>query len=346
MMKRFSAIILAILVLIAALAGCNQNTSTNTNTAADGSEKYDKVTIKFALSGTEQAVDYFTAEYFRDRIAEESGGRITVQIYPNNILAGGSMPEAINLLTQGGAYEMGIFSSGVLGNIDPSFSVVQLPFAFDSYEEVSTYHDGTGGEWMKAMLEKYGLVYLGAEHNGLKQWTNNKAEKRTPDDFKNFKIRIPGGEVSNMIWRTLGADPVSMSWSETYTALQQGTVDGHENSYQTIYSSNIQEIQKYITEVGYQYDGYFMMYNANDFSKLSPDTQELIRKIGDEACKWGRTYLEDAELKIKEEMIAKGNVITVLTPEEKQVFIDKLKPVIEHFRSVYGSEALTAWGIE
>ncbi len=199
---------------------------------------------------------------------------------------------------------------------------------------------------MKEMMAQYGIVYIGAEHNGLKQWTNNKAEKHTPEDFKNFKIRIPGGEVSTMTWRTLGADPVSMSWSETYTALQQGTVDGHENSYQTIFSNNIHEIQKYITESYYMYDGYWMMYNANDWGKLSPAAQELIAKVGNEACQWGRKYMEDQESEIKEKMLANGNVITALTPEERQVFIDATKSVVDHFRGVYGEAACKAWGIQ
>ncbi|GHS92575.1 ABC transporter substrate-binding protein [Synergistales bacterium] len=310
------------------------------------SADYNEVTIKFALSGTEQAVDYFTADYFKKKVEEESGGKVKVRIYPNNILAGGSMTEAANLLTMGGAYEMGIFSDTVLANLDPIMLVDQLPFVFDNYTDANRYLDSTGTEWAKKILSKYNLVVLGVEHNGLKQWTNNKSEKHTPADFKNFKIRIPGGEVSTLTWKALGADPVGMSWSETYTALQQGTVDGHENSYQTIYSNNIHEIQKYITEAYYQYASYWMVYNAKDFAKLNSDTQELLKKIGNEASLWGRKYLEDIEGELKEKMIASGCVINVLTPEEKQSFIDATKGVIDHFRPIYGEEAYKAWGIE
>ena len=354
-MKKYLCFLLIVMLALAMmLAACGSEEpatedpavdDTTTDDITSDTDQYEEMTIKFQVSGTEQGVDYLTGQQFADAVYEATDGKIEIELYASNILSGGLMSEAMNALTMGGAYEMGIFSSAVLSQLDPHFLVVQLPFIFEDYADVSSYHDSTGGEWIKGLMSEYGIVYLGAEHNGLKQWTNNEEEKHAPADFENFKIRIPGGEVSTMTWQALGADPVAMSWSEVYTALQQGTVDGHENSYQTIYSNNIQEVQKYITEAYYQYDGYWMMYSADAWDQLNEATQELFMELGDEACLWGRAYLEDSEVTIKEELVANGNIINVLTPEERQAFVDATSGVIDHFRDVYGDEAYAAWGI-
>ena len=350
MKRKFTVLfVIAIMMFAIVLNGCGGNNGSNENDPAEANgeyDQYDDITLKLSMSGTERGVDYISGQYMADKVAELTGGKVKIELFASNILAGGSQAEAINLMTQGGAIDMGLYSAAVLANLDQSFLVVMLPFIFDNYADVNTYLDGTGNEWMTEKMAEYGLVNLGAMHCGIKQWTNNEEEKKVPENFKNFKMRIPGGEVSSDIWKAFGADPVSMSWSEVYTALQQGTIDGHENGYQTLYSNNIHEVQKYITEANYQYDGYWLMVNEKVWNSLKPATQELLTQIGDEMVHYGRDYLEGEETKIKDELIAKGNVITELTPEEKQAFIDVTAPVREKYLEIYGQDAFDAWGIE
>lgn len=354
-MKKFAQLlVVAMLMFALVLTGCGsdkeaateEKDAANTTGEAGKYDQYDEITLKLSMSGTERGVDYISGQHMADKVAEMTGGKVKIELYASNILAGGSQAEAINLMTQGGAMDMGLYSAAVLSNLDQSFLVVMLPFIFKDYADVNTYLDGTGDEWMTKKMAEYGLVNLGAMHCGIKQWTNNDEEKRTPEDFVNFKMRIPGGEVSNDIWKALGADPVSMSWSEVYTALQQGTVDGHENGYQTLFSNNIHEVQKYITEANYQYDGYWLMVNEKVWDSLKPATQELLEETGAEMVHFGRDYLEKEEINIKKQLIEKGNVITELTPEERQVFIDATAGVREKYLEVYGQETYDAWGIK
>ncbi len=354
MKKKYLVLTVIALVVSLVLGGCGggsapaSSAATGSSAAAPAADapQYEDYTLLIGMSGTEQSTDYFVAQEFKKNVEEKSGGAVKVELYPNNILAGGSFAEAANLLTQGDTYPMGIVASSVMSNLDPTFLVVQLPFIFESYDQMETYYDSTGGEWFEMMLAKYNLKYLKGFHNGLKQWTNNKAEKHTPDDFKNFKIRIPGGEVSQMTWQAIGADPVGISWPETYTALQQGTVDGHENSYPLIYSNNIHEIQKYITEANYQYECFMFVFNQARWDELSPALQELFTAETEAASMWGRQLTRDQEVEVKQEMLDSGNIINVLTPEERQAFIDITRPVIDHFRDIYGQEAYDAWGIK
>ena len=349
MKKKLACLISCTLVLMLFLTGCGNSTSGSSggnSGSGSGESGYDNVTLKLGMSGTERGVDYYTGEYLADALEEASGGSVKLELYPNNILSGGSQPEAINLLTQGGAMEMGLYSAAVFANLDPKFQVCMLPFIFEDYQHVDEVMDSTGNVWYSEQLAEYGLVNLGNIHCGIKQWTNNEEEKHAPEDFVNFKMRIPGGEVSQMTWQAFGADPVTMSWSEVYTALQQGTIDGHENGYQTLWSNNIQEVQKYITEANYIYDGYWLVFNENDWNKLSEKTQELIREKAAEAIAYGRKYLEDDEARIKQELIEGGNVVTELTAEERQAFVEATQSVRDYFKEQFGADAFAAMGIE
>lgn len=359
-MKKFVALLVSA-VLVMGLAGCGGSDETtaatttaaatttsesksDTTTAAGDAKEYDELTIRLSVAGTEQGVDAIAAQKFADDVAEASGGKIKITVYPNSQLAGGDLTKMMELFMAGGSYEMCIISGIVMSNVDQRFLAHTLPFEFKDYDEVVKMLDGSGGEYYAGLLEAMGIMSLGAMHNGLKQFTNNKKEILTPEDMKGLKIRVPSGTVSVKTMQALGADPVTMAWSEVYTALQQGTVDGHENSYQTIYSANIHEVQKYVTELNWQYDGYWLMVNQDDWSGYSADTQALLAEKAKEACEFGRNYLYEQEEIIKEKFEEAGVTISVLTQEQRQVFIDATANVRAEFIQEL-SEACAAWNV-
>lgn len=350
-MRRVLVYVLGAVLVISLVAGCGNSSSYTPPTSkapgpAESGETYEKLRIKVSTSGTDLGVDSLAAVKFAELVKEASGGNIEVTVYPNCQLSGGSMPMNVELLAQGGHYEMAVLSASVLSNLDERFLSMSVPFTFANYEEVNEKLDGTGGEWLSRMLDSKGLVYLSGMHNGLKQITNSKREIRTPEDIRGLKIRIPGGEVGMMTFKAFGADPVAMSWSEVFTALQQGTIDGHENSYQTIDSANIYEVQKYLTEWNYSYDGYFFIANKKFWDGLNDRTKVLLQDKAVEAAQWGRDYLEDGEENLKKKFKDAGMVITELSAEELQAFVDVVKPVQEYFIDKFGAEACSAWGLE
>ncbi len=313
---------------------------------AAAADEYQRMTLKLSTSASDQGVDALAAKLFGELLDKASDGKIKVRVFPNAQLAGGSMPKNIALLAQGGQFEMAVLSASVLGNLDEKFLTVGVPFTFANYEEVNKRLDGTGGKWLAEMLEPRGIVYLSAMHNGLKQLTNGKREIRSPKDLQGLKIRIPGGEVGIRTFKAFGSDPVAMSWTELFTALQQGTVDGQENSYQTIDAGKLYEVQKFLTEWNYCYDGYFFLMNKKDWDKLNEPTQKLLREKAVEAGLWGRKYLEDGETELKKKFKENGVTITELSAEELQAFRDFVKPVQEYFIDKFGAEAAAAWGLE
>ncbi len=340
-MKKILALLIAMLMIISLLSGCSP--SNDTDTVADG--EYEKLKLKMDISGTEQGIDAIAANYFIDTVKEASNGNIEITLYANSQLAGGDMSKAIELLMQGGSYELAILSGAVLSNVDEKFLTHTMPFTFDSYDAVNEYLDGTGGEYYKKLMDNIGIVSMGIFHNGLKQFTHGDKPIKTPEDLKNEKMRVPGGEVAINTLKTLGADPISMGWSEVYTALQQGTIDGHENSYQTIWSASIQEVQPYITEINWQYDGYWFMANGNDWNNFSEATQTLLMEKSIEAAEYARDFQEKQEKDIKQQFIEDGITITELSQGERQTFVDSTREVREYFVQKFGEEACAAWGI-
>ena len=127
--------------------------------------------------------------------------------------------------------------------IDEQLSVATIPWIFDDYQHAREIIDNTGGEYYAERLEAKGITYLGSFNNGFRQITNSKREVRTPEEDKRLKIRVPGSEVYMKFFKTLGADPVAMSWSEVFTAIQQGTIDGQENGICITESAKMDEIQ-------------------------------------------------------------------------------------------------------
>ncbi len=344
-MKRTLSILLIIAMSLTFLASCGNNGTADGDTSG-GDSKYDKLNLKISVATGETGIDYLTAKKFADLVDEASGGQIKAQVFASSQLTGGDMSKTIDALLAGGTYELCTASGAVLSSIEEKFLTHQLPFAFGSYKDADTYIDSTGGEYYKRLSEENGMTLLGTFHNGLKQVTNSKKEIHKPSDFQGMKIRVPSGEVAMKTFQKFGADPIAMGWSEVYTALQQGTVDGHDNGYMTIDSASIQEINKYITELNWQYECYNLLASSSEFNKWNAETQSLIQEKAQEACLWGRKHLEENESKIKEKFINEGVIITELTDAEKQVFIDETEDIRQYFIEKYGKEACSAWGIE
>lgn len=347
-MKRFFALLLTCALLLT-VAGCGSSSSgapaPDGAPAGDG-VTYEKLKLKISTSGTDLGIDALTAKYFAELVEEASGGNIQISVYPNCQLAGGSMPKSIELLVVGGNYEMAVFSGSVLGNIDERFLTHSVPFIFDSYDAASEKMDGTGGEYYAKLMQEKGLVYMSGLHNGLRQLTNGRVDVSKPEDLKGLKIRVPSGEVYMKTLSLFGADPVAMNWSEVFTALQQGTLDGHENGYQTIDSANIYEVQKHMTEWNWSYDGYWLMANQKDWDTFSDATAALLMEKAQEAALYGRQLLEETEIELKQKFKDSGVTITELTPEERQRFIDVARPAQEYFIEKFGEEACSAWGLQ
>ena len=330
----------AALALALLLTGCT--TGTDPGHRAEG--EYQTIELTMAVNGTDNQIDARVGDYFAQLVSERSGGNVTVAVFPNDQLANGNASRGIEMIASG-SIDLAAYATCTLAVIDEKLPVATIPWIFDDYAQAREVIDTTGGEYYAQRLAMKGMTYLGSFHNGFRQITNSKHEVTDPSDMENLKIRVPGSVVYMGFFRALGADPTSMNWSEVFTAIQQGTIDGQENGVSITSTSKMQEVQDYLTMWNYSYENDLFVANTEVWNSLEPETQELLQACATEACEWGRDALEAEEAEILEEFEAGGMTITYLTEEEQAAFDEAIAPFKAEMIEYFGADACAAFGI-
>ena len=255
------------------------------------------------------------ADFFKKCGEERAKGRVAIEVYPNSSLYKDG--EEMNAL-QLGAVQMiapSLAKFGPLGVRD--FEVFDLPYIFDSYEEVHKVTEGPIGQGLMKKLEPKGIVGLAYWDNGMREMSANKP-LRMPDDFKGLKMRIQSSKVLDMQMRALGAAPQAMAFSEVYQAMQTGVVDGSENTFSNIYTQKHHEVQKYLTISDHGYIGYAVIVNKKFWDGLPADLRTTLEGCMKEAT----TYANDNAKKDNDDALeairksGRTEIIT-LTPQQK-----------------------------
>ena len=168
---------------------------------------------------------------------------------------------------------------------------------------------------MKKILKGMGLHCFGIAENGFRQLTTSKKPVRTVEDMKQQKIRVAGSNLLMKSYEKWGADATNMNWGETYTALQQGTVDGQENPLPAIASASVQGVQENVSLWNAYYDCLFFAMNQGVFDKLTPEQQKVVEENAMKAVRYQRAINRyESELLIKE--WKEKNVINVIDTKD------------------------------
>ena len=299
----------------------------------------------FQCVGTEQGTDYITGKAFADALLDASGGALEVKVYGTDQLAGGNTNKALEMLATG-EVDIGCYAQSVCANINSKIGICTLPWTFTSYADVNEKMAGAAGDYLKEQFAAVGIEWIDYTHNAMRQLSNSKRPVTTPEDLKNLKIRVPGGNVFMDTWNALGADVTSMAWSEVFTALQQGTIDGQENGAKTSQSNSIQEVNKYWTVWNYAYDGYPLLFNKKCWDSLDATQQQLIRDVAAEVYAASRKQVEEQEDLIWKSFEDDYDCeIVYLDDAQIAAFQEMVRPVVEKYKEAYGKEAYEAFGI-
>lgn len=215
------------------------------------------------------------AEY-AEKIKQETGGRLDIQIFPNNQL--GSDTDMLSQLRSGGI-EFFTLSGLILSTLVPVASISGVGFAFKDYDQVWSAMDGDLGDFVRARIARAGLVVMDKIlDNGYRHVTTSTVPIRTPGDIKGFKIRVQVSSLSMSLFKSFGAAPSGINWSEVYSALQTKIVDGQENPLSIIESSRIYEVQKFCSMTGHVWDGFHFLANKRAWEALPEDVREIARR--------------------------------------------------------------------
>jgi C4-dicarboxylate-binding protein DctP len=255
------------------------------------------------------------ADYFKKLAEERTGGKVKVEVYPNSSLfKDGEEMEALQL----GSVQMlapSVSKFGPLGARE--FEIFDLPFLFDSYDDLHKVTDGPVGKALFKKLESKGITGLAYWVNGFKDMSANKP-LRKPEDMKGLKMRIQSSKVLESEMRAFGALPQVMAFSEVYQAMQTGVVDGSENPPSNFYTQKMHEVQKYLTLTDHGVIEYAVIVNKKFWDGLPAD----IRTTLEGAMKDATKYADDIAKKENDDALAavkasgKTEIIT-LTPAEK-----------------------------
>ena len=152
---------------------------------------------------------------------------------------------------------------------------------------------------------------MGIAENGFREITNSKNEIKSVDDMKNLKVRVAGSNLLMECYKRWGADATNMNWSETYTALQQNTVEGQENPLPAIDAASVQEVQPYCSMWDAIYDCLFFCINEDIYNSLTPQQQEVVDEAGQKAVEYERYINRSGDDEIKERWASQNGVTTV-----------------------------------
>ena len=349
-MKKVIALVLAAVLCAAMLAGCGSSAPASSAPAASGSAssdapKYEKLTLTMAVNGTDTQVDSRVANHFKELVEAETDGAITIEVFPNDQLAGGSSSKGVEMVADGST-DIAAYATVALSVLDPKLGIALVPWTFSSYTQAREIIDATGLDFYNSILNEYGLTAVGSFHNGFRQLSNNVRPVTTPDDLKGLKIRVPGGEIYMSFFKEFGADPTNMNWGEVFTALQQGTIDGQENGVSVTSTSGVLEVQDYVTIWNYSYENDLIVFNSALWDTLSADTQAMLTEKAVEACNWGRDIVEAEHDQLIEDFRAKGVQVDVLTEEQIDAFKSRVTDFCQGFYEKYGEEACKAFEIK
>lgn len=340
MRRKKEKVICVVLASMLFLVGCSEKT----NPEGGSEDGYQVIELTMAVNGTDNQIDARVGDYFAQLVEERSGGNVTVAVFPNDQLANGNASRGIEMIASG-SVDLAAYATCTLAVVDEKLPVATIPWIFDDYAQAREIIDTTGGAYYAERLALKNMIYLGSFHNGFRQITNSKHEVSEPADMEDLKIRVPGSVVYMGFFRALGADPTSMNWSEVFTAIQQGTIDGQENGVSITSTSKMQEVQDYLTMWNYSYENDLFVANTEVWESLEPETRDLLQECATEACEWGRDTLEAEEAEILEEFEAAGMTITYLTEEEQAAFDEAIAGFKAEMIDYFGADACAAFGI-
>lgn len=335
-MKKF-VLGLFMVTLTVVMAACGGNDEAG-GEAKEG-ETYD---LDMSVTVGEASTWYKAAEKLAEDVKEKSEGRINISVYPNEQLSGGNSGTAVEQVANG-TQAMSYNSTIIYSIMDERLGVLSAPFIFPDLDTAYSLLDGEGGEMIKDILRENGVEPLGFGQNGFRQVTNSEHPIKTPEDLKGLKMRIPGIAMYTDLWRMFGTDPTSMTFSEVFTALQQGTIDGQENPVDVIHSSQLQEVQEYMTVWDYSFDPLILGINKELFDSMSKEDQKILQDAADEANAYQIKLARELETQQLEDLKEAGMEIYTLTAEEKQAFQEVVAPIYEQYKSVWGEELLNAF---
>lgn len=299
----------------------------------------DPIVIKFSHVVAENTPKGQMANKFKELVEERLPGKVVVEVYPNSQLYGDNKVLEAMLL---GDVQIAAPSLSKFEAYTPVLQLFDLPFLFKDMAAVERFQQSETGQKLLLSMEDRGLTGLGYLHNGLKQMSANKP-LRVPADADGLKFRVQASDVLAAQFEAVGALPVKKPFSEVFILLQTNAIDGQENTWSNIYSQKFFEVQPYITESNNGLLDYMVVTSTEFWNGLPDDIRPEVKAALDEALVYGNKIADDLNVEAKQKIADSGrSEILQLTDEERQKWVEAMKPVWKKFESDIGKDLIDA----
>jgi tripartite ATP-independent transporter DctP family solute receptor len=293
-----------------------------------------KFSLRLGHAVPEENAYHYGATKFSELVEAKTNGDVHIDVFPNNQLGTGErdLIEGLQL----GTVDVYVGSTGPMGGFEKKFLLFDFPFLFRDKKHVYSVLDGEIGQHIMSLLEVKGMRGLAWMENGFRNLTNAKVSVNGVEDVKGLKIRTMENKVHMAMWRVLGVDPTPMAWSEVFTALQQGTIDGQENPIPVIYTSKLFEVQKHLALTRHVFSPAMIVVSKTVFDSLPEEYKTIFQEAAQEAALYEREVCDKMENDFIDALRQNGMEVT--TPNLAP-FQEACKSVYEEFRGELGEDA-------
>ena len=286
---------------------------------------YAQTEISFGHVGEPGSLFQLTAEEFAKRANEKLGDKGKVVVYGSSQL--GTDEELLQKLRLGTA-DMALPST-VMSSVIPEFGLFEMPYLVKDRDHMKKIEEEIVWPVLAKAAEENGYKVLAVWENGFRNITNNTRPIVKPEDLQGVKLRTPSGEWRVKMFQAYGANPTPMSFSEVFTALQTGVVDGQENPLTQIYSAKFQEVQDYLSMTGHVYTPAYVLVGLNNWNSLPED----VRAVLEETAKETQAFVYENAARLEEELLQKIQDESDIEVNEadKDAFIAASSAIYEEF---------------
>src|SRR5690606_16721891 len=291
--------------------------------------------MRISISSPQNSHQGVAIDTFAKEVERLTNGRYVIKtFYASSLGAEREAMESVQMGTQ----ELTWTSSGPVPNFVPEVKILDVPYLFTDYAHARGVLDGPIGDEMLKKFEPKGFKALAWAENGFRHMTNNKHPIKVPADMQGLKMRTVENPVHIQAYKAFGINPTPMAFSEVFTALQQGTVDGQENPLSVITASKFDQVQKYLTLTGHVYSPGVYLMNKDAFDKLSDEDKKAFIEAARIGVKANRDRIDSDEKNAVADLRSKG--MEVVETIDKAQFQAALEPIMADFNKQFGKENL------
>jgi C4-dicarboxylate-binding protein DctP len=295
--------------------------------------------IKFShVTNTDKHPKGLAASLLEKRVNEDMNGKACMQVFPNSQLYDDNKVLEALLL---GDVQMAAPSLSKFEKYTKKFRIFDLPFLFEDIAAVERFQDSEAGEALKNSMRRKGLQGLAFWHNGMKQLSATKPLIE-PGDAEGLKFRIQASDVLQAQFEAIGANPQKMAFSEVYGALQTGVIDGQENTWSNIYGKKFFEVQDGITESNHGIIDYLVVTSVEWWDGLPEDLRGQLKTILDEVSAARNAESTAINEENKKLIMEAGSEVRTLSPDQRRMWVDAMKPVWSKFEDDIGTDLINA----